>query len=316
MVRKLDAETLQQAQNAKYGSERKDNKPLASSPEPVSSNSGVIKPLPGRKAVGYQKLVDPNNTMLWEGNPRNFERDVDISELRELLKSSGGNTEAVTATTINGKLTVIAGRSRRQGCIEESLQLLVDVFDDLTDEECHFIADMENRGRKDLSQVAYCRYLAHRFDGLSESPSTKVSVAEFAENYKIKRQAMQDKISVGRLPRFLFDSVTAMDSWGMRQLLAVRSLYKQLSEHTDISDNELGSAISNCKKPTAVIAKLTESLPRTKDDVSSKRSFSIGQGKVEIKSSQTGVLTIKCDNKVDMAFREKLQSYIEALADE
>lgn len=315
MVRKLDPETLEKAQQARYGSERKDSE----SSDDFSAgekSSTVLKPLPGRRAEGYQLLVDPNNTELWDGNPRNFEREVDISELRELLKSSGGNTEAVTATKLKGKLTIIAGRRRRQGCIEESLDLLVNVYEDLTEEECHFIADTENRGREGLSQVAYCRYLAHRFDELAESPSTKVSVAEFAENYKIKRQAMQDKISVGRLPKFLLDSVTTLDSWGMRQLLAVRSLYKQLNEQVEISSDELEAALSDCKKPTTVIAKLTDLLPKRGNNTSSKRSLSIGQGRVEIKNTQTGVLTIKCDNKVDASVREKLQSFIQSLADD
>lgn len=318
MVRRLNAEILEQAKNAKYGSERKHAKASIDAPldNKPAGRDGVMKPLPGRKAYGYQTMVDPNTTKLWEGNPRNFERDVDITELKELLKSSGGNTEAITAMMIGDDLTVIAGRSRRQGCIEESLSLLVDVFEDLSEEECHFIADMENRGRKDLSQVAYCRYLAHRFDDLAKSPSTKISVSDFSQNYKIKRQAMQDKISVGRLPNFLFDSVTSMDSWGMRQLIAVRSLYNQIKEQGEVADSELEVALTNCKVPTAVIAELEKVLPNTKSDTSSKRSLVVGQGSVEIKTSQTGVLTIKCDNKVDVSVREKIQSYIQSLSDD
>lgn len=315
MVRKLDAGTLEQAQKAKYGSEKKNVHTPDLSPSAPDNYSGVIKPLPGRKAEGYQTLLDPNQVALWEGNPRNFERDVDISELRELLQSSGGNTEAVTATIIEGKITVIAGRSRRQGCIEESLPLLVNVFNDLTDEECHFIADAENRGRKDLSQVAYCQYLAHRFDELSKSPSKSLSVAEFAQNYKLKRQAMQDKISVGRLPRFLFDSVASMDSWGMRQLLAVRSLYNQLKEQPDITDSKIETAIGGCKVPTAVISELESFLPSAKDSDPTKRSISVGQGEVEIKKSHTGILTVKCDSKVDVAIREKLEAFVYSLSE-
>lgn len=315
MVRKLDAETLEQAQKARYGSEKKYETATNLSTTEPNDHSGVIKPLPGRKAKGYQTLLDPNQVALWEGNPRNFERDVDISELRELLQSSGGNTEAVTATKIDGKITVIAGRSRRQGCIEESLPLLVNVFEDLSDEECHFIADAENRGRKDLSQVAYCQYLAHRFDELSKSPSKSLSVSEFAQNYKLKRQAMQDKISVGRLPRYLFDSVASMDSWGMRQLLAVRSLYNQLKEQPDMTDSKLETAIASCKVPTAVISELEAFLPSAKESDPTKRTISVGQGKVEIKKSHTGILTVKCDSKVDVTIREKLEAFVNSLSD-
>lgn len=315
MVKKIDPSLLERAsKNAKYPSESAKaevaNTLMTEIPPITDEPRTVSKPLPGRVATGYQIRTEARNTTLWQGNPRNFETSTDISDLKPLLKASNGNSEAVSARLINGKIEVLAGKRRRMACIELDLPLLINVYDDLTDDECHFIADVENRGRKDLNHITYCQYLASRFDELNLDPLHKISVEEFGKKYQLSRQNMQNRISTGRQPSFLFE-VSNMAAWGVRQATKVISLYKEILDHGSLTENDVKGRLEFSKTPSAIIATLEGLLPSSKvNEQPAEKTLRVGQGSISIKHSSTGAMTVKLDAKIADALKAKIESLI------
>lgn len=314
-----DLDLLEKASEAaRYGSEVGDKNRRSNhekQPESLEHIGEVEKPLPGRVAKGYQVRVSASSTVLWAGNPRNFESDVDISDLKHLLAATNGNTEAVTARLKDGKLQIIAGKRRRMACLELDLPILANVFDDLSDDECHFVADIENRGRKDLTHIAYCQYLAQRYDELCEDPSTRVTIEEFGEKYQINRTTMQNKISTGRLPRFLFENVADMNMWGVRQSSSVLALYNKLRDISYIDDNDIKDALATCRNPTDIISALTSLSGEgaNNKDAPKLKSMRVGEGTISIKQGRSGALTVKVDSKVGPDVKERLEKFLESL---
>lgn len=319
MVNKVDLSLLEKAsKKARYGSEVRDaaRTPIReANVEGFEKIGDVEKPLPGRVAKGYQVRVPASSTVLWSGNPRNFESDVDVSDLKPLLTATNGNTEAVTARLKDGKLQIIAGKRRRMACLELDLPILANVFDNLSDDECHFVADIENRGRKDLTHIAYCQYLAQRYDELCKDPSTRVTVEEFGEKYRINRTTMQNKISTGRLPRYLFESVADMNMWGVRQSSSVLALYNKLRDISYIDDSNIKDALASCRNPTDVISALTSLAGEgaNNKDTPKTQSMRVGQGTISIKHGRSGALTVKVDSKVSSDVKERLEAFLASL---
>lgn len=193
---------------------------------PSADDFSIFKTVPGAVLKGRRLKVKASTTLLWSKNPRNYAPNKDISDLRPLIKESGGNTQAVDGRLVNGKVEIIAGSRRRLVCIEEGLELTVDLYEDVSDEQAHYIAFTENQ-RKDVDVLSQACYLLARFEELKNQDST-LTVEIFANMHSMKLRNMQYYLSVAKLPLSIHAAANQREQWSLRQGIKLKDYYDKL----------------------------------------------------------------------------------------
>lgn len=175
-------------------------------------------------------FLNPNETCLWEGNPRNFSFHSNLVELVTLVKASQGNVTPVIARRLSVKnkdgidIEIIAGSRRRAACIEASVELKVNLIE-CNDEEAKSIAELENKGRKDPDIFTECRYLKYIFNKTKvTNPSFTVEMFAKSQVPIVTRQTMNDKLKLAELPLWLQETVKEPDAWSFRKAVRLKSL--------------------------------------------------------------------------------------------
>jgi|GEM_PF-6848612 len=270
--------------------------------------SAIEKRIPGKTLKGVRVVVPAEETTLFSGNPRNFEVDHEVlSALRDSIRAVGGNTQAVDARMVNGKVEVIAGSQRRMACIEENVPLVVDLYDDTTDDDAHFIAHVENHARSDISLAAQCRYFSARFQELQSVGDEKIE--RFAARYKLTYGTMRDYLSFGALPNELMALVADQKLWRFKSLRRLRKVWTQIAEETDLTAPKAaeialkkGSKGESFKDPQELLKALEGLLPnRMAAEPINREMIQKDAFDVEIKRSPKGFsMNVSVKNKEDL----------------
>lgn len=301
MVKKLDLELLQ-GKTAKYPSEiEKEELAKEKKLEEINDNGKIQKKLARKKLIGKRVIIKASETTLWEGNPRNFSRDNDIEDLLPLIEKSGGNTQAVDARlTDNDKVEIIAGSRRRRCCIEAGLDLVIDLYEDMTDADAMEIAEIENSGRKEVDIIGECDYLYDKYLKLkSKDPAMNVEI--YSRMNGVDRTLMHLKFSVAKLPDWLKDSSKNL-KWSIRNLKALTAINRQLEE-MNINQEQLTFKLP-LSTPNLVISsfkKMLNTAELKKDN------------DVQITRARNGSITIKISNEIPESKKDKILNFIESL---
>lgn len=282
--------------------------------EETSAGESIEKLVPGGRLSGRRlSITNADRTVLWDGNPRNLDRDKDISDLLPLIRNSGGNTQPVDGRQLpDGTIEIVAGSRRRACCIEAKLPLIVDVYEHMTDDLAHYVADLENRGRKDIGLIAECEYLSRRLEEVKKKV-TGITLSEFAERYGMSRRSMARRLAVADLPDYLLATCHAIDGWSLRQADTLVQLFNDLSQH-GVNDAQIEPAIRiNTKTVPNLLGALKGLMPRQGDDEPTTETLSVAEGTIRIKQNKTGSMTILVDGKVPVNIREKLLETLKSL---
>lgn len=301
MVKKLDLGLLE-GKTAKYPSEiEKEELEKEKKLEEIDDNGKIHKKLARKKLVGKRVIVKASETTLWEGNPRNFSRDNDIEDLLPLIEKSGGNTQAVDARyNKDGNIEIIAGSRRRRCCIEAGLELVIDLYDDMTDADAMEIAEIENSGRKEVDIIGECDYLYDKFLKLKENdPAMNVEI--YSRMNSVDRTLMHLKFSVAKLPDWLKDSSKNL-KWSIRNLKALTAINRQLEE-MNIGPDQL-----NFKLPLSTPNLVISSFKKMLDTAEIKKD-----NDVKITKARNGSITIKISNEISADKKEKILNFLESL---
>jgi hypothetical protein len=239
----VDAEITLEERVSEQISKNKNNPQISEKPSPTvkeeitKSIDGNYIILEGRKVTSETVIVNPNETIVWTGNPRNFEVfDVDTSDLLPHIISSGGNTIPVYGRRgdINGKkvIEIIAGSRRRVCCITAEVSLLVTLLD-CTDEEALSLTEDENTGRAETTFIATCRWHLSQFQSLKASNTTdgrRFSEADYAKLKGVHPVTIQDYLAIGAFPDEIIKCVTDPKSWSYRACKTLRKLKNKNNE--------------------------------------------------------------------------------------
>ncbi|MCU4675594.1 ParB N-terminal domain-containing protein [Catenovulum sp. 2E275] len=299
MVKKLNLDLLE-GKTAKYPSEiKKQEQDLIKEKENIIENGKIQKKLARKTIYGVRIVKKASDTVLWEGNPRNFSRDKDINDLLPLIEKSGGNTQAVDARiNSEGKIEVIAGSRRRRCCIESGLELVIDLYENMTDKDAQEIAEIENSGRKQVDAIGECDYLYDKYIKMKELDPT-LSVEVYSRMNNMDRTLMHLKFSVAKLPDWIKDSSKNLD-WSIRNLKALTSIYRQVIER-DINKEDLTFRLP-LSTPTLVISAFKKMLDgQTKNNISH----------IKVTNARDGSVTIKLSKDLSLEKKNKILSLID-----
>lgn len=303
---KLDLKVLEQIGNkaARYPSE---DLPLSVEYEVFGK---VIKQTPFGVLNGTRIRLKASETTLWDENPRNFGPKGDYSDLEDAIRESGGNTQAVDARIVNGKVQIIAGSRRRYCCMVLDLPLTADLWDDINDDVACYIAETENSERKDIDLLSDYNYLFNRFNKL-KSQDDSMTVEQFAIRYKNKRRNMHNIFAIAKLPSWLKDCAKNRSSWSQRQALTLESYYRNALQ-TNTEESLKAVFQKQLTTPSQVLALLKEyttgkeksSIPT----ISSKSGISFN-----LSSNKSGVVKISPDSPLSKEQLEKLEAFLKSL---
>lgn len=289
MAKPIDLSVITGVKDAvKYPSEQK-----------APTSTKLQKNLPGRILTGERVRIDADKTTLFQLNPRNFSGKNDISDLKPLIIRTGGNSTAVDARLVDGRIEVIAGSRRRQACLETGLKLTCDVWDEVSDEEACLIAELENSGRSDIDFMGFCSYLATRYELLKKA-TPDLTMERFGEFYNLTRQYMHEKIAIGRLPAWLKESAkirTGAD-WSHRQGVKLASAYSELhAAGVDIQKalTKAGSPFSTPTLALSFLISLRDEISGTSANDLSKTPLEliVGGGSIVVEETSKGLIKIQ-----------------------
>ncbi len=328
MVKALDLDLLEQNgeidKQVSYGTERKMDKVPSKEPKPKSDGTTITKRIPWKTLKGRRVTVRAFDTVLWAGNPRNFqnpgngeeEHEVDVSDLLPKIKFTGGNSQAVDARMVDGKIQVIAGKRRRLSCGKLDLELTCDVYDDVTDEDATYIAKIENEGRKDIDLLTMSTYLYHRFKEQKEV-NPNLTIEAFASKFEMSERTMLDRFRLAKLPEWIKDSCADRHSWTVRQANSLAALCEQLKSYSCDVSNFKDDQRFKLSTPSLVLTKLKAYLPSTGNtNETSLEDINItSSSKVDYKLafSKKGEVTVKSKTKLSEEQLGKLQEFLKTL---
>jgi len=172
----------------------------------LARESALARVAAGEVKQVTQLLLDPNTVKVWPGNARNYERlsEDNCRELIDSIIAEGGQKVPAIVRRIEGsgdhKYEVIAGTRRhwaiswlRQNNYPE-MQLLAQVAQ-LDDEAAFRLADIENRARKDVSDIERARNYAA---ALNDHYANHLS--GMAERLKLSKGWLSKMIKVASIP--------------------------------------------------------------------------------------------------------------------
>lgn len=328
MAKALDLDLLEENGNidksVSYGTESKKDKAPAKQLEAKSDGTTITKRIPWKTLKGRRVTVRAFDTILWDGNPRNFqnpgngeeEHEVDVSDLLPKIKVTGGNSQAVDARMVDGKIQVIAGKRRRLSCGKLDLELTCDVYDDVSDEDATYIAKIENEGRKDIDLLTMSTYLHHRFKEQKEVNSN-LTIEAFASKFEMSERTMLDRFRLAKLPEWIKDSCVDRHSWTVRQANSLAALCEQLKSYSCyLSAFEEGKRFK-LSTPSLVLTKLKSYLPSTEEskDKSLEDMNITSTSNVDYKLafSKKGEVTVKSKAKLTDEQLSKLKEFLQSL---
>lgn len=285
-----------------------------------ANDNGNFLTLLGRKiTIEATTKVDPSSTLVWEGNPRNFEvHDLDTSDLWPLIETTQGNTIPVYGryVTIDGlsKLQIIAGSRRRSCCIKGNFLLLVQIVD-CSDEEAQQLAEQENKGRKNTSFIADCRMYLAQFNTLKEKAAEKnarYTQQMYASLLGINLTTLQDYLAFAKFPDWLILAVKQQDSWSYRSCNLIRKAYNANRAKTE----------SLCRKDNYAtvhsLIKAIEHVPKQtslKDEVIEKRFKVCGIKDAIVYTKCRKGTSIQISPMINQKLLNNIEDAIEAFAD-
>lgn len=277
-----------------------DNAQPASAPKPdttgqVDSKSGIFKKLPGKTLYGERLSVPADQTMIYGQNTRNYESNHSLSEsLLDSIRLNGGNAIPAEGRRLpDGTIEVLAGTQRRFACIQENVPLTIDVYADVSDDDAHYIAFIENHGRTDITFVAQCHYFRTRFDALVDDGET---IERFTSRYKLQKSTMKEYLSYGLIPSELTSKVAKQELFSARNMKQLRSVWSDISK--DKPELEASMLIEILVKD-ARFSTPKELIEHLRQYSNSKPK--IEKDKLEINSrSMSGTMT-KRNNKINLS---------------
>lgn len=256
----------------------------------IENNDNYII-LEGRQVKTETVVVNPNDTIVWAGNPRNFEVfDVDTSDLLPHIESSGGNTIPVfgrrTNTPDGPKIEIIAGSRRRRCCITAEVDLLV-VLLDCDDKEALALTEDENSGRTETSFIANCRWHLSQFQHLKETQTTeeqRFTEANYAKIKGVHLTTIQDYLAIGAFPDEIVKCVTDQTSWSHRAGKALRKYRNKDKELVlDIATNQ------TFKKANAFIKAIEAAINGQPESEKNEKQEKVNQQPVDLKHYNVGL---------------------------
>lgn len=211
------ADLLKEEEDAPPSPETEKEQQPSSSPEPhardrrgamtlLSRESALSRVASGEVRQVTQLMLDPANVGVWEGNARRYDQltKENTRDLIDSIISEGGQKVPVIVRRPTGSRSVdyevIAG-TRRHFAISwlrkhsyPDMRLLAEVHE-LDDEASFRLADIENRARKDVSDLEraqnYAAALIAHYNG---------SVTGMAERLRISKGWLSKMLKVAALP--------------------------------------------------------------------------------------------------------------------
>lgn len=270
----------------------------------------ITKKLPWKTLKGKRITVVASSTTLWAANPRNF-GTKDVSDLLPLIEESGGNSIAVEGRWQGNKIEVIAGSRRRESCILATLPLTVDVYEDCSDEDAEYIAQVENQGRKDLTVIGYCNFLYANFHEKKENDSS-LTVEAYAKKKKLNRTSMQERFAIAKLPRWLQCAAKQEDTWSVRQAKSLASLWGKLSE-TNSEDDIRKKLKIPVTTPTMLLTQLKSHISNGSEANDEAIPVTIGEYSWKINRDRKGKVRLQTENAISLEQYDKLLKFLEML---
>lgn len=214
----------------------------------VNKSEGNSLPISIRLPSG--SLVNGKRVILSElqaikihpSNPRGDD-DPELRSLVERLKKTNGNITPVVCRDKNGRIELISGTRRLKASIIAGTLLLADIItDEISDNDCEMLADVENSERDDPDVWSTARSFGSRF-ALQQSTG-RLSVGDFAQKYNLSRQNMSDYLNLSKIPgwllkvtpRYILDEIkqSYVPAWSLRQAVKLKSLLvKYREDHED-----------------------------------------------------------------------------------
>jgi len=295
-----------------------ETKPFAEPKETINTNNSedaesiFIKLPTGKEAKSKRVKVDPNETTLFSGNPRiNSQEKDEVARLTTLIKDTKGNAVPAWGRQVNGKIEIIAGFRRRAACIQASEMLNVELFDDINEEEAYYLTELENSGRVDPDPVAMCLHYASRLDNANQIKRT-MTVEDFARQQGISRQKMQSRISVGRLPKELFNVIGKHTNWDYKNLDILRAEVREAITAELFSKVLIELADLKEPSPSKVLSAIRTVTNKRQRTRNVKHLGSNGRyGSIE--SSASGALRLKIAKDMPDTIREKVADKIKEI---
>tara|TARA_Y100001951_G_scaffold104574_1_gene116619 strand:- start:2611 stop:3519 length:909 start_codon:yes stop_codon:yes gene_type:complete len=302
MAKSINVDMIKGADSAaKYPSEHQ----IPVKKTPVAEEYTIFKTVPGAVLRGRRLKVKASTTTLWASNPRNFSPNKDISDLRPLIKESGGNTQAVDARLVEGKIEIIAGSRRRQVCIEEGLDLTIDLYEEVSNEQAHYIAYTENV-RKDVDLLSQACYLRSRFNELKANDNT-MTVEIFSNMHNMKPRNMHYYLAASNLPDSILSSANQRDQWSLRMANKLKYYFDALTKSGMKEDDVVKQAKLPLSTPSLVLNALKKLTLQFENSGEPKH-----EEKYTLKTDKSGVCKIVTP-KLSEEQVKKLKAFLEAL---
>jgi ParB family transcriptional regulator, chromosome partitioning protein len=172
----------------------------------LGRESALARVASGEVRQVTQLLLDPARVRVWKGNARSYEHlsQESCQELIDSIVAEGGQKVPAVVRRIEGDpdhdYEVIAG-TRRHWCISwlrahsyPELQFVAQVAQ-LDDEAAFRLADLENRARKDVSDLERARNYAQALRDHYDSHLTRM-----AERLKLSKGWLSKMLKVASLP--------------------------------------------------------------------------------------------------------------------
>ena len=172
----------------------------------LGRESALARVATGEVRQVTQLLLDPSEVRVWPGNARAYDRlsETSCRELLDSIISEGGQKVPAIVRRVEGdacyRYEVIAG-TRRHWAISwlrshnyPDMQFLAQVVQ-LNDEAAFRLADLENRARKDVSDLERARNYAKALKGHYANHQTRM-----AERLKVSKGWLSKMIKVASLP--------------------------------------------------------------------------------------------------------------------
>ncbi|PAX06379.1 ParB/RepB/Spo0J family partition protein [Sphingomonas lenta] len=212
----------------------------------LSRESALARVASGEVRQVTQLLIDPARARIWPGNARTYEHlsEANCRELIDALIAEGGQKVPAVVRRVSGdpdhEYEVIAG-TRRHWAISwlrshsyPDMQFLAQVAQ-LDDEAAFRLADIENRARKDVSDLERARNYATALRDHYQGHQTRM-----AERLKFSKGWLSKMIKVASIP----DSIVAAfaspgdvqlaPAYGLAQLLDDRRAAKAVEAEAKV----------------------------------------------------------------------------------